>query len=151
MAASFSSSLRFPLCPNILYLVQEKSLHQNFSTWKKSIKSHVERQVKSRRILFFRFFSRYLHKKETLLKQSNAIFSEPQTLWSSLSSLWKLSLRSSSLNLKIISLKFETMLGTFKNLEAVEFEGNFSSFWKKCWTTLSKTRLRLLKKALINI
>ena len=146
MAASFSSSLCFPLCQNIIYLVQEKSLHQNFSTCKKSIKSHVERQVKSRRILFLNlvFFSRYLHKKETVLKQNNAVFSEPQTLWSFLSSFWKLSLRSSS-------SKFETMLGTFKNLEAVEFEGNFSGFWKKCWAKLSKTRLRLLRKALINI
>ena len=153
MAVSFSSSLCFPLCQNILYLVQVKSLHQNFSTCKKSIKSHVERQVKSRRILFLNlvFFSRYLHKKETVLKQNNAIFSEPQTLWSSLSSFWKLSLRSSSLNLETISLKSETMLGTFKNLRAVEFEGNFSGFWKKCWTKLSKTWLRLLKKALINI
>ena len=133
MAASFSSSLCFPLCQNILYLVQEKSLHQNFSTCKKSIKSHVERQVKSRRILFLIlvFFSRYLHKKETVLKQNNAIFSEPQTLRSFLSSFWKLSLRSSSLNIKTISLKFKTMLATLKILGAVESVGSFSGFLEK--------------------
>lgn len=133
MAASFSSSLCFPLRQNILYLVQEKSLHQNFGMCGKSVKSHVERQVKSRRILFLIlvFFSHYLHKKETVLKQNNAIFSEPQTLWISLSSFWKLSLRSSSLNIKTISLKFKTMLVTFKNLGAVESVGSFSGFLGK--------------------
>ena len=139
MAASFSSSLCFPLCQNILYPVQEKSLHQNFRMCRKSVKSHVERQVKSSRILFLTLvlFSRYLHKKETVLKQNNAIFSEAQTLWSSLSSLWKLSLRSSSLKLKTLSLKFKNMLVRFKNLRAVESVGSLAVFWKKCWTKLS--------------
>ena len=99
----------------------------------KNVKSHVERQVKSRRILFLIlvFFSRYLHKKETVLKQNNAIFSEPQTLRSFLSSFWKLSLRSSSLNIKTISLKFKTMLATLKILGAVESVGSFSGFLEK--------------------
>ena len=91
MAASFSSNLCFPLSEKILYLVQKIYLHQNFCMFWKSAKSHIERQVKSRRIpfLILVFFSRYLHKKETVLKQHNVIFSEPQTLWSYLSSFWK--------------------------------------------------------------
>ena len=88
--------------------------------------------------LDFAYFSSYLLTKEIAWKRDDAIFSEPELIWSLLVEFWKILI-------KIKQLKSSMTVSLTQKLRAVECLSNSSGYLIRCYNFWIKNTINLIK------